>query len=120
MSLPRHVTLAAGVVSTIDLTPDGGDSVVVEIRTGNPSDLWVTTDGTTPVAWSDGQQTNHWPEPLGGLGADGRWRAPYEFVVQALAPRNPATGAVIGPPQLKMLCAVASDVTIDRPGRWAR
>jgi hypothetical protein len=120
MSLPRHVTLTGGVVSAIDLTPDGGDSIAVEIRTNNPADLWVTTDGSTPVAWADGCVTNHWPEPLGGLGADGKWRAPGEFVVQVIAPRNPATGAVTGPPVLKVLCAVASDVTIDRPGRWAR
>ena len=123
MTLPQHVTLTAGAVTTIDVSgdiPTHGEAVTVAIRGSHPATLWWTTNGTTPAAWTDGVHTNYWPEPEAWQGNDGVWRGggPTAHVTR---PRNPVTGQFTGNALLKVLSPDAAQaVTIDRPGAWSR
>jgi len=123
VTLPLHVAVTAGAVTTIDLTadiPTHGETVTVAIVTAHPATLWWTTNGTTPAAWTDGVHTNHWPEPAAWQGNDGAWRG-GEPLAHATRPRNPVTGQFTGPAVLKVLCPdAAQTITIDRPGAWSR
>lgn len=121
MALPRHITLTANTVASVDLTADcPGESLTVALATTSADALWWRGDGTNPAAWADGSYTNFWPETRrGGLDATGRWVGD-EVVATVNRPRNASTGAFTGAAVLKLLCSTACTVTIDRTGRSLR